>query len=700
MYSGLRITGANMLSNIAYGDLDGTADGTHQVFAPYENMKKKKDGEALTPLWSVDKTKVGSSVTVYIDGRFVLVGDPSYTEPDPAYQLLEGHTYDKDGNYVGKEGGDYVYVYAASYTFSGSDLTWDCSGIAYNYSGGVRRATVNVEVAGLKGTMTMPVYIESGRIKSLYFTPDEQGSYAAYFESGNTDGINHFNANWDGSALRFDPFNADNVMYDIDAAFTTHTEADSVVIDSYLYFPVKADIETASGAIIEGAEITWSNLGAIRNSYVGGEFDARITLPAVTEGEGATAETIIPAQGYTLREFVIVENRSFEEGATLNGIDALPATGRVEKAIDPLTFDLATWQQEVEKVASVNIKINGREEPVTFDKDDKDGYTLTWVYTGMNVSYLGGKVSLVARLTGPDGYAQDYSIDYRVSRVVVSGLQEYDKIANGGSGAVVSGGKSYTFDTDVASENFGLAVKDGALDYYVIDPYNPATFKMPNAWMITYTRSDPVLGDDGSITSWADGGTQQIASTYLTAAMPMVENITYDVAVKGDPDAGEATLRLGNGQRVRIKVSITARPYTSTGTPEFDLAEPPEGSAGKWLPTKTSDGINIVWYGRVFIGSTNYIVTLSNPSGDKVLVPEISGRNGVTYILTPYVGAVVNATGKVLDWSDTGRLPDMSNNTNSTDGGKIAYDQLGEDVSDNGRRVPAGISGTTLVVKV
>ena len=364
MYSGLRITGANMLSNIAYGDLDGTADGTHQVFAPYENMKKKEDGEALTPLWSVDKTKVGSSVTVYIDGRFVHVGDASYTEiadgmDDYAYQLLEGHTYDKDGNYVGEEGGAYVYVYAASYTFSGSDLTWDCSGIAYNYSGGVRRATVNVEVAGLKGTMTMPVYIESGRIKSLYFTPDEQGSYAAYFESGNTDGINHFNDNWDGSALRFDPFNADNVMYDIDAAFKTHTEAGSVVIDSYLYFPVKADIETASGAIIEEAKITWSNLGAIRNSYVGGEFDARITLPAVTEGEGDTAETIIPAQGYTLREFVIVENRSFEEGATLNGIDALPATGRVEKAIDPLTFDLATWQQEVEKVASVNIKING-----------------------------------------------------------------------------------------------------------------------------------------------------------------------------------------------------------------------------------------------------------------------------------------------------------------------------------------------------
>ena len=700
MYSGLRITGANMLSDIAYGDLDGTADGTHQVFAPYENMKK--GGVALTPLWRVDKTEVGSPVTVYIDGRFVPVGDASYTETAdgidaPAYQLLEDHTYDRDGNYVGKEGGDYVYVYAASYTFRGSELTWDCSGIAYNYSGGVRRATVNVEVAGLKGTMQMPVYIESGRIESLSFVnagDDSAPDYSAYFE-GNTEGINHFNANWDGSALRFDPFNADNVMYDIDAAFKTHTEAGSVVIDSYLYFPVKADVVTASGAVIEEAKITWSNLGAIRNSYVGGEFDARITLPAVTEGEGDTAETIIPAQGYTLREFVIVENRSFAEGATLNGIDALPATGRVDAAIDPLTFDLATWQQEVEKVASVNININGKGD-VTFEKNGPNGYTLTWVYTGMNVSYLGGKVSLVARLTGPDGYAQDYSIDYLVSRVVVSGLQEYDKIANGGSGAVVSGGMSYTFDTDVTSENFGLAVKDGALDYYVIDPYNPSTFKMPNAWMITYTVSDPVLGEDGSIT-WTDGGTKERASTYLTAAMPMVENITYEVAKNGDPDAGEATLRLGNGQRVRIKVSITARPYTSTGTPEFDLAEPPEGSTGTWLPTKTSDGINIVWYGRVFVGGTNYIVTLSNPSGDTVRVPEISGRTA-NYILTPYVGAVVNAAGKVLDWSDTGRLPTTMDNSSLNGATTLEYGELDEDVSQTGRRVPAGIFGTTLVI--
>lgn len=700
MYSGLSAKAGNMISDIAYGDLDGT----YQVFAPYENMKK--NGEALTPLWRVDNTAVGSSVTVHIDGRFVPVDDPSYTEiadgmDAPAYQLLKGHTYDKDGNYVSEGGGTYVYVYAASYTFKGDQLTWDCSGMAYNYSGGVRRATVNVEVAGLKGTMQMPVYIESGRVASLSFTPDEQGSYAAYFESGNTDGINYFNDNWNGSALSFDPFNAVGKMYDIDAEFTTHTETDgSVVIDSYLYFPVKADVNTVNGAVIEDVTITWSNLGAIRNSYGGGKFDARITLPAVTEGEGDKAETIIPAQGYTLREFVIVQDRSFADDATLSGIDALPATGRVgageQTYIDPLTFDLSVWQKDVEAIESVSIGIKGKENPVTFTKGGAGGYTLTWVYTGMGVNYLGGKVSLVARLTGPDGYAQDYSIDYLVSRVVVSGLQEYDKIANGGSGAVVSGGKSYTFDTDVESANFGLAVKDGALDYYVIDPYKPDTFKMPNAWMVTYTKSTPVL-EDGSITGWNPGGTEQIANTYLTAAMPMVENITYEVARDGDPDAGEATLRLGNGQRVRIKVSITKRPYdTSTGTPEFSITT---DSAGKWLPTKTS-GINIVWYGRVFIGNIYYIVTLSNPSGDKVLVPEISGRNGVTYILTPYVGAVVNATGKVLDWSATGRLPGMANNTNSTDGGKIAYDQLAEDVSGTGRRVPAGISGTTLVVKV
>ena len=105
-----------------------------------------------------------------------------------------------------------------------------------------------------------------------------------------------------------------------------------------------------------------------------------------------------------------------------------------------------------------------------------------------------------------------------------------------------------------------------------------------------------------------------------------------------------------------------------------------------------------MWYGRVFIGSTNYIVTLSNPSGDTVRVPEISGRTA-NYILTPYVGAVVNAAGKVLDWSDTGRLPTTMDNSSLNGATTLEYGELDEDVSQTGRRVPAGIFGTTLVIQ-
>ena len=689
MYSALRITGANMLSDIAYGDLGGTLDGTYQDFAPYANMTLA--GKTLLTPHEINGQKLTSNVRVFIDGMFVLASDlERYTTPvagmtAPRYTELEGYRYNADGTYNAQ--GEYAYVYAAEYTFEQSALTWDNSGISYNYNGGVRRTTVDIEVAGLegaglKGTMQMPIYIENGRVASLSFTPNEQGSYAAYFESGNTEGINYFNANWNGSKLVFDPFNADGKMYDIDAAFTTHTETDgSVVIDSYLYFPVKADVVTARGAVIEGVAITWSNLGAIRNSYGGGKFDARITLPAVTEGEGDKAETIIPAQGYTLREFVIVQDRSFADGATLNGIDTLPTEGKVVKEgeqteqtyIDPLSFDLSVWQKDVEAIESVSIGINGKENPVTFDKDGTDGYTLTWVYTGMNVSYLGGKVSLVARLTGPDGYAQDYSIDYLVSRVVASKIVERNKSTG------VVGGVSFNFGTDVAIENFGRADET-----YTVQPYDPSTFEMPASWQITYTYFNPNKdGSFGTDMTAAKNPTENV--TYLRASMPAGAKVTYDNAKKGVDSAGDAMITLGSGQRVRIPVTVAAKSSTQTSFT----------ASGNKLPSRTSNGVGIVWYGRVFIDSSaNYIVSFSVAdagSDGNITLPAINGRTA-TYVLTAYVGAVVDANGKVLDWNSEGKLPTSSS--------QKAYDSFGENIATTGRQVPTGARGSTLAIQV
>ena len=457
---------------------------------------------------------------------------------------------------------------------------------------------------------------------------------------------------------------------------------------------MKADVVTASRAVIKGAKITWSNLGAIRNSYVGGEFSARITLAALTGEQDKDGNDIqaFGTQGYTLREFVIVENRSFADGATLNGIDALPTDGKVvtegeqTSYIDPLDFDLAEFSAQVENITSVNININGREDPVTFVKNGTDGYTLTWVYTGMNVSYLGGKVSLIARLTGPDGYAQDYPIDYLVSRVVASKIVERNK----STGAV--GGESFTFGTDVANAGFGRANET-----YTVQPYEPSTFEMPTSWQITYTYFNPDA--DGSFVTGSTGTDVTEKVTYLRASMPAGAKVTYANAQSGVESAGDAMITLGSGQRVRIPVKVEAKPIgevvTIAGEEFMEVGNATIGYRSTYkLPSKTDEGIGIVWYGRVFIGSANYIVSFSVADADgngKITLPFVNGRN-VTYVLTAYVGAVVDANGKVLDWSSAGKLP--------TSISQKTYDTFGEDVSKTGRQVPKGDHVKTLTLAV
>ena len=714
MFSALRITGANMLSDIAYGDLDGT----DQDFAPYANMTLA--GKTLLTPHETDGKNLTSNVKVFIDGMLVHARDDlaSYTNPvagmtAPRYIELKGepgadgtpgkvYRYNADGTY--NVDGEYAYVYAAEYTFGQSELTWDNSGISYNYNGGVRRTTVKIHAGGkggLEGAMTMPINIVSGRIKSLDFTPDEQGSYAAYFDPDNAKGIDYFNAKWDGSKLVFDPFEVDDPStgsaYDIDEA-VTHPDPENAkveILDYYVYFPMKADVVTASGAVIKEAAITWSNLGAIRNSYVGGEFSARITLAAQLTGEQDKDGNDIQAfgtQGSTI-PFVSVTPRGID-ASTVTGLDDLPTDGKVvtegeqKTYIDPLDFDLAEFSAQVENITSVKVKVAGKDAPVTFDKDGTDGYTLTWVYTGMNVSYLGGKVSLIARLTGPDGYAQDISVDYLVSRVVASKIVERNK----STGAV--GGKSFTFGTDVALAGFGRANET-----YTVQPYEPSTFEMPTSWQITYKRFNP--NADGSFGTDSTGTDVTENVTYLRASMPAGAKVTYANAQSGVANAGDAMITLGSGQRVRIPVAVAQKPTGGTipGEESITVGNATTGQRSTYkLPskTKTTEGtedVGIVWYGRVFIGSANYIVSFSVADADgegKITLPFVNGRT-VTYVLTAYVGAVVDANGKVLDWSDTGKLPTSSSQT---------YDTFGEDVAKTGRQVPKGDPEKTLTLAV
>ena len=301
----------------------------------------------------------------------------------------------------------------------------------------------------------------------------------------------------------------------------------------------------------------------------------------------------------------------------------------------------------------------------------------------MNVSYLGGKVSLIARLTGPDGYAQDISVDYLVSRVVASKIVERNK----STGAV--GGESFTFGTDVANAGFGRADKT-----YTVQPYEPSTFEMPTSWQITYKRFNPDA--DGSFVTDSTGTDVTENVTYLRASMPAGAKVTYANAQSGVANAGDAMITLGSGQRVRIPVAVAQKQTGGTiaGEESITVGNATTGIRSTYkLPSKTSDGVGIVWYGRVFIGSANYIVSFSVAdagSDGKITLPFVNGRT-VTYVLTAYVGAVVDANGKVLDWNSEGKLPTSSSQT---------YDTFGEDVAKTGRQVPNGDHQKTLSLTV
>ena len=377
--------------------------------------------------------------------------------------------------------------------------------------------------------------------------------------------------------------------------------------------------------------------------------------------------------------------------AVFNG--TLPTDGKVvtegeqKTYIDPLDFDLAEFSAQVENITSVTVAVKDMGD-VIFTKEGEGGYTLTWVYTGMNVSYLGGKVSLVARLTGPDGYAQDISVPYLVSRVVASKIVERNK----STGAV--GGESFTFGTDVANAGFGRANET-----YTVQPYEPSTFEMPTSWQITYKRFNPDA--DGSFVTGSTGTDVTENVTYLRASMPAGAKVTYNNAQSGVANAGDAMITLGSGQRVRIPVAVAQKQTGGTipGEESITVGNATTGIRSTYkLPskTKTTEGtevVGIVWYGRVFIGSANYIVSFSVAdagSDGKITLPFVNGRT-VTYVLTAYVGAVVDANGKVLDWSSEGKLPTSSSQT---------YDTFGENVAETGRQVPAGKIGSTLSLTV
>lgn len=626
-FNAVRITQNNMDSAVAYGDLGGTAAG-YQPFAPYDNMTLAGGGNILPTPYGTQGSNLSSAITFYIDGRYV--ASEGFDIADyPGYTVL------KDGDvprkYVRGSGtsytlvtGDttaatYYFIYGAKDTLDTSELTWNHSGISYNYNGGLRRTSASVNANGITGTVTVPIWIVSGRIKSVD---------ALHFNEAGQDGSLAV-----GSTLSVDPFEG----IDLTALAAEGSE-------HYKYFPSSVDVTTADGCKISGLGVTWSNLGSIRNTYRGGVYSARLTVPAVT--------SYVAAQGFTARSFVQVIERTAEDTGTdgrglwvvsnTNGVDAPFKTegsvlavgyadqGTATSYIDPYEFDLSAFRTAVEAITEVSVYISGISERVTFGVTGTDsaasGYTLVWSFAGMAVNYLGGRVALIAQLTGPDGSTQNYEIDYLVTRKLVNNI-------TGTKGGDWSSDVNTTVGSDLGR----------ASTTYAIDPFTPATQSLPTGWKVTFTLSNPVL-EGGVVKEWTDAGTEEQSYSYITTIMPSTAAMTAENAANGKPDAGDVTMQIDGGQRIRIPVSITGKTTSANPT-----------SSGNVLQSKV-DGVTVVWHGTVSISYNNgkntatYDVTFSDPTGADITVEAIEGRTA-SYTLTPYIGAVINAAGKVLDWN-------------------------------------------------
>lgn len=131
---------------------------------------------------------------------------------------------------------------------------------------------------------------------------------------------------------------------------------------------------------------------------------------------------------------------------------------------------------------------------------------------------------------------------------------------------------------------------------------------------------------------------------YVSVIMPSTAAVTVANATSGLENAGNATMQVTGGQRIRIPVRIQATAYDNSQS----VSTPGATAQGKL------GDVLVVWYGTATVSYNNgqstatYNVTLTNPTGGDIEVPSIPGRS-VTYNLRAYIGAVVDASGKVID---------------------------------------------------
>ena len=671
-FSAVRITAGTMSSPVAYGDLDGIAAGSYTEFAPYDGMTK---GGELLPTLKKSDVSTGTythedDITYYIGGTYIPVetldayGEQGYTLYDRA-RFVKG----SGNSYQVSEDGTYYFVYLAVGIIDAdtAELTFDHSSLSYDYNGGQRRTVLNIVTEeGITGSVTFPVYIVSGKVAGVSFTEDDFGASTQWtvtdengIETVYTDEQDPSYLEAGGTYLAFDPFENVNITQMLQTGVDEDGNATYTDSVNYKYLPSSATIITASGAEMQHVPVTWTGINA-RNTYAGGNYSARmiiagptLTTSATQAGADDTVTSLFGNQGFTFDSFIRVLPRSVKvnaEDVKINGGKPdssnamLPnkdgtATGNGEY-INPYEFELADFQAAT---TADSVEVKFADKTVIYNTDGTEGYKLAWDFSTMAVDYLGGRVALTARLTGPDGTTQTYEIWYYVQRMLVANMTSYKGVNNptvSEEDGTVTGGDNYftsSFGVDVNdTKALGVAIKT-----FEINPFNPLSQSLPTGYHVTFNVYNPDV--NGEFTG-ADPSTIKVDYSYLKFTMPSSAKITAEKAQKTD-NAGYASVQLGSGQRIRIPLVINGKVTSAR----------PGAPAADGVLTTSVDGVTVVWHGTRTIeyNAGNDEATNTVTFTQAVMPPTQTGRT-VTYTLTAYIGAVVDAAGNVIDWAEDG----------------------------------------------
>ena len=366
-------------------------------------------------------------------------------------------------------------------------------------------------------------------------------------------------------------------------------------------------------------------------TYQGGLYRVTITVSAIDIKRGVNADgtdNLLNIKKQTARkDMAIVVSHNATLAATGNetlvGMEGMSAA----TAIDPYEFSMSDFRDSLPTSIKVAFD-NGTER--SYAVGASDGYVLNWKTSSMKVNYMGGKTYLTAQLTGPDGSTQELLIPFFVKRVIVTDI-------TGTKGSNI--GQKFTFGADGVSN-----------EVFTIDPYNVATHDLPKGYDVNFNVYNPdENGDFGAVSS-----TKKASYNYIAVAMPSTLDLTVDLAKKGGE--GRATMQIGGGQRLSVKLEVKKVDVTGGSYSAEDLVNKDADGNIISLNTKINVGgvtVSVVWYGTAKVSynagqsTAEYKVTFASP-GSNYTIPAIANRK-VTYTLTAYIGAIVDSAGRVLD---------------------------------------------------